>query len=151
VVEVHFQGELGDSGCTIGPYDCYHVFPRLLALRLLRFSSHSLLAYPKLTDLMIHFSIGRCLVVDQEAVEQNRLPKQGQDYPEDSFYHRSASDLIGTGAKVPVAARDDLMASTGGKVWQQMHRDCRSVADVSRRLMACVWLLALALMLEVVE
>ena len=65
---------------------------------------------------MIHFSIGRSLVVDQEAVEQNRLPKQGQDYPEDSSCHRSASDLIDMGVGVPVAARDDSMASTGGKL-----------------------------------
>lgn len=138
MVEVHFQEELDDSGYTIGLYDCCHVFLRLLALRLLRFSSHSLLACLKRADLIIHFSIGRSLVVDQEAVEQSNLLIQGQDYPEDSSCHRSASDLIDMGVGVPVAARDDSMASTGGKLWQQMHRDYQSVTDVSQRLMACV-------------
>ena len=65
---------------------------------------------------MIRFAIGRSHVVDQEAVGQSILPIRGQDYSEDSFCHRSASDLIDTGVKVPVAARDDSMASTGGKL-----------------------------------
>jgi hypothetical protein len=55
-------------------------------------------------------------VVDQEAVWQSILLIQGQDCPEDSFCHRSASDLIDKGVKVPVAARDDSRASTGGKL-----------------------------------
>jgi hypothetical protein len=67
-------------------------------------------------DSMIHFAIGRSQVVDQEAVGQSILLIQGLDYPGDSFCHRSASDLIDTRVKVPVAARDDSMASTGGKL-----------------------------------
>jgi hypothetical protein len=114
-VEDHFQEELDDFGYTIGPYDCYRVFLRLLALRFLHFSSRSLLACLKLTDLMIHFAIGRSHVVDQEVVGQSILLIQGQDYLEDSFCHRSALDLIDTGVKEPVAARDDSMASASGK------------------------------------
>jgi hypothetical protein len=115
-VELHFPEEWDGSGYTIDPYDCYRVFLCLLALRQLHFSNHFLLVYPNRTDWVIQLLIDRSLVVDQVAVEQNKLLIQGQDYQEDRFCRRSASDLIYTGVKVLVAARDESMASAGGKL-----------------------------------